>query len=293
MGIICQNRVPLSDGRRLGICEIGHPQGEPLIYFHGFPGSRLEARFAENAAEDLRVRIIGIDRPGYGSSDPKPGRTLMDWPDDIIELADRLAIDRLRVLGASGGAPYALACAFKMPARLQAVGIACGLGPIDQPGTMVHMEVVNRLGLRLARMAPLMVKPLFAIAALGIRYYPEILIGHMGRRVGEPDRELLNRPGLKAILLDSFKESLRSGLLGPARDMEIYARPWGFRLEQITMTVHLWHGEKDVIVPPSMGEYVSKALRNCRSTFLPLEGHFSLLINQAREILETLTKCET
>src|SRR5215475_13446761 len=92
----------LADGRALGYAEFGAPGGEPYFYFHGHPGSRLEARFAESAATAAGVRVIALDRPGYGLSDAQPGRAILDWPTDVAQAADLLGIDRFSVVGASG-----------------------------------------------------------------------------------------------------------------------------------------------------------------------------------------------
>jgi pimeloyl-ACP methyl ester carboxylesterase len=102
MSIKSQNNIILSDGRKLGFAEFGEMQGEPVFYFHGFPGSRLEAKLAETMAKDSQVRFIGIDRPGFGLSDFKPKRALVDWPNDVTELADSLGIDQFFILGVSG-----------------------------------------------------------------------------------------------------------------------------------------------------------------------------------------------
>jgi pimeloyl-ACP methyl ester carboxylesterase len=95
--------ITLSDRRRLGFAEFGDHQGRPLFYFHGFPGSRLEARLADRISRDLQIRFIAIDRPGYGLSSFKAGRTFLDWADDVCELADTLEIGRFSILGVSGG----------------------------------------------------------------------------------------------------------------------------------------------------------------------------------------------
>jgi pimeloyl-ACP methyl ester carboxylesterase len=93
---IC-NQITLCDGRRLSFAEFGEIQGEPVFYFHGFPGSRLEAKLAETMAKDSQVRFIGIDRPGFGLSDFKAKRALVDWPNDVTELADSLGIDQFSI----------------------------------------------------------------------------------------------------------------------------------------------------------------------------------------------------
>jgi pimeloyl-ACP methyl ester carboxylesterase len=68
----------LRDGRLLGYARYGDPNGTPVFYFHGFPGSRLEARLADAVASRNGVRVIALDRPGSGLSDFKPARTIGD-----------------------------------------------------------------------------------------------------------------------------------------------------------------------------------------------------------------------
>lgn len=99
-----RQQVKLQDGRTLGYAGYGAPQGAPVIYSHGFPGSRLDYLLADagDAATETNARIIAVDRPGMGLSAFNRGRQLLDWPDDVTELADALQIDRFTVLGNSG-----------------------------------------------------------------------------------------------------------------------------------------------------------------------------------------------
>jgi pimeloyl-ACP methyl ester carboxylesterase len=173
MSIKSQNNIILSDGRKLGFAEFGETQGEPVFYFHGFPGSRLEAKLAETMAKDSRVRFIGIDRPGFGLSDFKPKRAIVDWPNDVTELADSLGIDQFFILGVSGGGPYAAACAHQIPDRLISVGIVCGMGPVDVPRIMDQMVGIYRQGLRLTRRFPKIVTALYPFSSFFFRNYPE------------------------------------------------------------------------------------------------------------------------
>jgi pimeloyl-ACP methyl ester carboxylesterase len=279
-------QLELSDGRLLGFLELGDLCGRPVFYFHGFPGSRLEAEFANRAAKDLGLRIIACDRPGYGLSGCKAGRTLRDWPIDVTELADALGIHVFSVLGASGGGPYAAACALEIAHRLRAIGIVCGLGPIDAPHAMDGMTPINRLSLRLVGLAPWIAKPSFVLTALLFRDYTGLVMKHIVAKAGAPDKHILKRDDLKRILADSFKEAFRGGLSGPFRDLVLYGSPWRLTLQDIEHEVHLWYGGRDVIVPPSMGRYLSRTIPNSRYTFYPNEGHFSLIINHMQEIME-------
>ena len=106
--------IRLQDGRRLGYADLGDAGGTPVFYFHGFPSSRLEACMVEEHARRLGVRLLAVDRPGYGLSDDLPGRTIPDWPDDVVALADALGLERFAVVGSSGGGPYAIACAARI-----------------------------------------------------------------------------------------------------------------------------------------------------------------------------------
>ncbi|MBC7801768.1 MAG: alpha/beta fold hydrolase, partial [Gemmatimonadaceae bacterium] len=117
--------VRLPDGRAIAVEEYGDPAGLPVLYFHGWPASRLEA----GLIPELPVRLLAFDRPGYGRSSPQPGRTLLDWPRDVAEVADRLGLDRFHVVGLSGGAPYAVACAYAIPDRVRGMALVCPVPP--------------------------------------------------------------------------------------------------------------------------------------------------------------------
>jgi len=126
VGVMTKDRTnrthELEDGRTLGYAEYGAPDGRPVFVFHGFPGSRLtwSAFDPQDCAGELGLRVIAPERPGYGLSEFQRGRELLDWPEDVLALADPLGLERFAVLGLSGGGPYAAACAFKIPARLVA-----------------------------------------------------------------------------------------------------------------------------------------------------------------------------
>ena len=285
MSIKSQNNITLSDGRKLGFAVYGDRQGKTVFYFHGFPGSRLEAKLAEKIALDTHVRFIGIDRPGYGLSSFKPGRTFVDWTDDVVQLADALGIDSFSILGVSGGGPYAAACACKIPDRLDAVGIVCGMGPVDVSGLMQDMPRMYRQGLRLAGHLPEIASILYPFPAFFLRNYPERMLSSiMPGMVAEPDKIALKNKELVKVLCNSFHEAFRISLRWPATDAILYSRPWGFDLKDINIPVHLWHGEKDRIVPPEMARYLAQSNPDCRDTFYPNEGHFSIILNRIEEI---------
>lgn len=268
--------ITLSSGRRLAYAEFGRRQGRPVFYFHGFPGSRLEAASAHDAALGAGLRLIALDRPGYGGSDPQPGRTLIDWPDDIEQFADRLDVATFAVAGYSGGAPYALACGARLGRRVSSIGVLCGLGPpqtqIDVPGMMWH----NRLGLAIAREARFLVRPLLALGGPLLSRLAPLAIANLRRHSRPCDRLALSDPVFRRNLEDSFREAFVQGGAGAIGDGVIYGREWGFEPGEIVSPVHLWHGEEDRVLPVTMGRRLAQWIPGCRAEFLEGEGHFSI-----------------
>lgn len=261
-----------------------------MVYFHGSPGSRLEGALLGPAAERLGLRVIAVDRPGFGRSDPKPSRMLLEWPQDVQELADGLTLDRFAVLGASGGGPYAAACARAIPHRLTAAGIICGVAPF-------HGRAAEHPMLRRARpmFAVLRRAPWLATLAMwplmhAIRRHPDAALRRMARFMPEPDRVALTRPDVRQVFLQSLPEALCQGVRSARTELMLYARPWGFALEEIGIPVYLWQGELDRSVPPEMARYQASAIPICKATFYDDEGHLSIGVNRIEEMLRTLVR---
>ncbi len=278
----------LEDGRLLGYAVYGDPEGWPIFYFHGFPGSRLEAQLADRVAARMGIRLIALDRPGFGLSDFKPRRTIFEWPDDVVKIANALGINRFATIGVSGGGPYAAACALKIPQRLTAVAIVCGLGPLDTPNGTDRMIRTNHLIFFLGRRLPWLAKISLWRIAYQVRRNPEGTLRRMIVALPDPDKAVLARPEVKTAMKDNVVEAFRGGSRGAACELLLYTRPWGFLLEDIATRVNLWHGEQDVSVPPTMGQYQARTIPNCRAIFYPGEGHFSLVINHMEEVLSGL-----
>lgn len=277
----------LPDGRRLGYAEFGHPNGVPCFFFHGIPGSRLEAAFADELAARHGIRIIGIDRPGMGLSDFVPGRRFLDWPADVIALADALGIEHFAVAGVSGGAAYVAACALRIPERLSAAAIISGMGPQDTPGAHRDMRPSRRLLLTLGRHAPRAFAAAITPLTQRTARNPARYLEQMAPVMAEADRAILAMPKVRRTLLANFTESFRQGGSGMALDLALYVHPWGFRLDDITAEVHLWHGEVDRNVPIAFGRGLANAIPHCQARFYLADGHL-MAITRMPEIFQTL-----
>lgn len=137
----------------------GNPYGKPLFICHGLNSSRLEAKLIEHLLLRDDIKIIGIDRRGIGGSSFQKNRTVLDFVDDILAVANELKIEKFSLLGISAGASYALACVYKIPKRLISVHIISGLGVVDEHFKELHKETQNFVSL--AKKFPFAVAPLF------------------------------------------------------------------------------------------------------------------------------------
>lgn len=279
------NQIRLPDGRALGYAEYGDPEGKPVIFFTGTPSSRFLHPPTE-PTEALGARLIVLERPGFGLSDFQPRRTLLDWPDDVAAATATLGIERFAIAGISAGAPYAAACAYKIPDRLTKVAIISGVGPMDLPGALEEMPKVRRLGSRVAKTAPWLLRPILWLVSNPHRdpehFYERMLSGN-----SDADQVLLSRPEMKAMLLRNYLEATRAGIRGFARESIIVSNSWGFSPTDITVPVYLWHGEDDANVSLSAVRHLAETIPNCRARFLPGEGHW-LILGHWEEILSEL-----
>lgn len=281
-----EGRISLPDGRCLGYGRYGDPAGAPVFYFHGFPASRLEGAIFGAAASHVGASIIAPDRPGFGRSDSQPGRRILDWPEDVQRLADALRLDGFAVLGASGGGPYAAACAHRLGSRLTRVASVAGLGPTTDPHLVRRMGVTARLGFHLARRHPGLFGLAYGSLARLVARYPDLVFRL--NEVTPPDRAVLAQPEVRSILVGSVGEALRPGVAGAVHELKLLASPWGFGLEDIATPFHVWHGRQDGTVPHAMAEFLAAGIPNARLHLLAAEGHISLAVHHGPDILATL-----
>ena len=276
----------LKDGRQMGYAEFGDPNGKPVMFFHGTPGSRLTRHPDESIATSLGVRIITIDRPGYGLSDFHPDNTLVNWTEDVIQLADALKIKQFAVIGVSGGGAYALACTSKIPERITQAGVISSISPLNSQVTE-GMNLTNRVLFGIAQYIPFLLNPLLSVTGLvdkdSQKLFDYVLINYFP----VPDKEVLFRPAVRDMFLEDLPQAFHQGSHGFTLDMKILAQSWGFQLNNISRKVYLWHGEKDKNVPPNAGRYLANTIPDCEARFYPEEGHL-LIFNYWQEILATL-----
>ncbi len=286
-------QMQLPDGRRLGYDEHGAPGGTALFYFHGAPSSRYESRLylTEELLQALNVRLIVVDRPGMGFSDYQPKRRILDWPQDVLALADHLKVEKFSILAYSLGGPYGLACAYAIPQRLNKVGIVSGAALFTNPELVKNVNEGTRRFLTMPREKPWLSR-LFLGMMLGVlpRISPKRFIASAGSMLPEPDRLLVSSDqDFQEGFLHMLREAMRQGSRGAHQESLLSITEPGYHLEDIRAGVLLWHGEVDQNIPVQMARYAAKAIPSCQAKFYYDEGHLSLFKKYAEEIVTALT----
>lgn len=284
-----EGTVGVGRGRRLGFAEFGPPTGRAVVWLHGTPGARRQIPTEARAvAEVAGLRIVGIDRPGIGSSTPHLYDNIRGFAADLDVVADCLGLDELVVIGLSGGGPYALAAGALLPDRVRAVGVLGGVAPTVGPdaidGGLVSIGRHVAPLISVARVpigigltgAIRLAKPL---ASRGLDLY--------ARLSPEGDRRLLARPEFKAMFLDDLLNGSRKQFSAPLADVLLFSKDWGFRAADVKVPVRWWHGDDDHIIPFSHGEHLVDRLPNASLRVLSGESHLGGL-GVGEEILTTL-----
>jgi len=282
-------RIRLADGRQLGFTEHGDTKGFPVLFFHGQPGNRLFCHPDDSIASSLGIRLICLDRPGFGLSDFQPNRTLLDWTNDVDELTNALGMEQFSVLGFSAGGPYAAACARQIPERILRTGLVSSAAPLYLPELSGNIPAQLRINYILARRSPNLLKLSFRLFWKFSRRNPESFT-RMALKQSHPcDREVISQPGIYTLMLESWKENLRVDCQGYVKDVEILMNDWGFYFRDIKADVHLWQGEVDENIPHTWGQYMAKEIPNCKFSLIPNEGHF-IIFTHWKEILQFLSR---
>lgn len=281
------NTLILPDGRTLGYAEYGDKQGKPIFYLHGGQESRLSSAFMDSTATKLGIWLIAPDRPGVGLSDYKEGRTFLDWPDDMKNLADHLKIDHFSIFGLSGGGPHVLACAVQIPKRLNNITLVSAAAPYNMKGSLKGMwlpvkvihwlaDAKNDKGLR----------KIIQNDVVQMINKPEKRLKQFQNYLPKPDKQLMIQyPAYGYDFISGSIESYRNGIDGVVQEWKLYVSDWGFNIRDIDQPVTLWFGANDNLSPKNRAHFYARELPNSTLRLLENEGHFSLIRNHLESIL--------
>jgi pimeloyl-ACP methyl ester carboxylesterase len=284
-----EGTVEVRGGRRLGFAAFGPAHGQSVVWLHGTPGGRRQIPLEARAYADRHgLRIIGIDRPGIGSSTPWVYDNILDFVPDLEIVADVLGLGAMHVIGLSGGGPYALAAGVGMADRVKSVAVIGGVAPTVGVDAIAGGAVgfaerfrgvieVGRVPIGFALTAAIrVVKPL---AGRGLDLYAVMQ--------PEGDKRLLGRPEFKAMFLDDLLNGSRWQITAPLSDLLLFTRHWGFEVSEVKVPVRWYHGDADHIVPFAHGLHVSGRIPD--STMVTMEGESHLGgLGLAEEILDGL-----
>ena len=291
VAISTEQTIQLPDGRQLGYGQYGVPDGDPIFFFHGTPGSRLSGLHSGILASSRGARIIAPDRPGYGLSDFQPRRTIMDWTRDVEALAGALDIERFAVLGYSGGGAFAAACAVALSGRLTRVAMVSSMGPPESTGSIEGLTKRHRASWFAARRLPLLVRLYTARIAARGRRHAERLVDERAASSPPADQAVIGRPVIHAMIAEDLKEAFSQGGRATAQEFTLLTRPWGFGLDEIKLPIQLWHGEQDTVNPVQLARNSASIIPSCDARFIAEAGHL-LLIDHAGAILDALLSAE-
>jgi pimeloyl-ACP methyl ester carboxylesterase len=277
------------DGRRVAIDIHGDPGGAPVLYLHGVPSSRLEVHIfgLPDAARQAGVKLVTIDRPGIGGTDPKPGRTLLDTADGVAAVADALGHPRFALLGYSAGSPFALATAARLSPRITTLGVVSGIPPGDRPDLAAgQADEVARL-FRWARTRPRRLRAMLHSMQLVV-HLPSLLVKSAARGAPPADLAVLARAGATEQFAAFLNAAFDQGIEGVATDFRLAAGPWQFTLDDIAIPVRIWHGERDRNAPIAAARWLDEQLLHSTLSSGTQDGHASMLANHGRDILAEL-----
>lgn len=255
-------RVRLRDGRDIGFQDHGPDAGAPLLWMPGTPGSRIWQPPDRESLRSRGLRLIVLERPGFGISDPRPGRRVVDCPNDVAEVADALRLDRFVLAGTSGAGPYLMACGAKLGARISRLGVIACIGPYD---LLRELGIVRRAVFVAAHAAP-------SLLARALPRDPEAFYRKLTRDAPPCDREVLR--GIWDSQVAMTAEALRQGPRAFVDELVLASSPWGFALEDVSVEVVMWHGTLDAATPIGAARTMAARLPRCTTHFVEGAGHF-------------------
>ena len=280
--------VELVDGRTVGFATFGDPDGTPVLWCHGGPGSRMEPAYLGPEATDAGLLLVGIDRPGYGMSTPSPGRTIAGWIPDALAVADELSIGRFAAVGESTGGAYALALAALVPDRLLGVVACCAMTdmrwePARSTMSRAHCHAVWDAADRESAVAA-------AVAAHG-EQGSKMLNGGMNKALAPSDAALFRDPEWMTQAMAAFPAMFTHGLEGYADDRLADGAGWvEFDVSTIACPVTVLHGGADKMCDVLNARHTAELVPHARLDIYDDLGHFSIVTKLIPTIRALLTR---
>lgn len=281
--------VKSGDGRRLLFYETsGDPKGHPVFLLHGTPGSRVGPRPRNSSLYKLKTRLISYDRPGYGESQRLKDRTIDHAAADVEAIADSLNLGQFSVLGRSGGAPHALACAALLPDRVASAAALVSIAPPDAEGldwydgmAQSNIEAYKTASEALSDGSAACLDRLkanLASNADAIRDNPASLLNWLTPGMPAADKVVVGHGGIRNLLLANYRTSVVRSSFGWLDDVLSFRRDWGFEPGRIVeVPTLLWHGEHDTFSPVGHFRWLADRIPSVTPVLKREAAHFAAL----------------
>jgi pimeloyl-ACP methyl ester carboxylesterase len=272
-------------GQRLFFKEWGNVDKPVVLLVHGFPGCADQGRLLSTTPHLKDFRLIAMDRPGYGDSEHQPNLTPLKFAQQIQLFLQKKKIKTFTILSVSGGAPYAMAVAFLMQERVLKICSVAGVAPLTF-SNIKYLNSQQRKAWVLRNVVPgkVLGLALNRVWKSGLDNIEKLLFTDI-ETFSKPDQKVLLHPTYGPALTETLKISLMQGPWGVLGDMKVYARPWGFPLQQVLCPITLWHGSKDDVVHVKFSEEMKKRMPQAKMNFIEGEGHYSLALNCRDDII--------
>ena len=278
--------IVLDDGRQISFAEYGKSTGYPVVALHGTPGSRLKFRSMHEAAVLRGLRIISVDRWGYGGTDMHPRPSLAAFAADAGALAERLSIDRFGVVGISGGGPFATAVAAVLGPQVERLALVCPVGLVTETPA-VEMAAMHRFAFGILPRLPGAGRLVFAVHRRLVLSAPGLAVAATAARASASDHEVLADRNVRACMVDAMRVGLARNARGPAGDLALFGRTWNVRPAAISATTKLWLGADDGNVPNAAARLLASRISGSQVRVLAGHGHFWIM-RDCEEVLDWL-----
>ena len=284
--IVGRLRLAHRDGRQLSWLELGAPDGVPVIYSHGNPGSRAELCFFHHQARRAGVRLLCVERPGFGDSAFDEHASLKSVAEDMAAVADLHSIDQAHTLGWSSGGPPALAMAYYFPQRVKSAMVLSSYTNFgEMENARALMEQDDLVAPKLAEKTPHIFHGLVRAIGWTSRHLPSFYLGVAEAEVSESDQQVLQDKSRESLFIESQELCFKQGADGAIRDLEVQWDAWPFSLTDIEKPVSIYQGKKDVFVPWQFAEHLHDSIPGSKLRMMPNEGHlYSLEPDFQREV---------
>jgi pimeloyl-ACP methyl ester carboxylesterase len=282
--------VEVAEGRAVEVLTAGAADGLPLVFHTGTPSGLVPYPALTHAAARHGLRCVLYSRPGYGNSDPQPGRRVADAAGDVAAILDHLGAGHFVSAGWSGGGPHALACAAALPDRCLAAATIAGVAPYSAPGldwlSGMAAENIDEFGAAVSGEAEL--TAVLTEFAAGMRDLTGAgIVEAFGSLVTEPDIAAL-AGDFAGYLAQALSTAVATGIAGWRDDDLAFVKDWGFAVSQVDVPVTVWQGEQDAMVPLAHGAWLAGNVLGARPRLMPDEGHLSLVVNHIEAIVADL-----